>query len=157
MTQGQVALVDDEDFERVNAFAWHARQSPSGLWYAIRNIWVSGENRNDHQTLHHFIAGYRGVDHRDGDGLNNQKQNLRPATKSQNAMGFRRKGKSATSRFRGVYWETQTQKWRARIFVAGKSILLGRHTSDEAAARKYDEAARKHFGEFASPNFPNES
>jgi hypothetical protein len=92
-------------------------------------------------------------DHRDGDGLNNTRANLRSATRSQNAMN-RRKQKGTSSRFKGVSWNKREQKWKVKIMFNCRVINLGSFDSEKAAARTYDAAAKKYFGEFAKLNFP---
>lgn len=151
LTQGFVAIVDDADFEAVSKFKWYAARRKQRV-YAARNA-VLNTGRRTIVYLHRELMGVPKVDHRDGDGLNNQRHNLRPATYQENIRGFRRKQRGATSEFRGVSWHRGDRRWRARIHVDGVNFGLGNFVSQEDAARAYDEAARKHFGEFASPNF----
>lgn len=152
LTQGYVALVDDSDFETVNAHNWYAEKASRGI-YATRNIRKPSGNWGI-QRLHRFLMPeVPRIDHHDGDGLNNQRDNLRPATHKQNTQSFRRKKIGATSSFRGVYWNKSHCKWYARIEVSGTPIYLGCFTSETDAAKAYDVAAVKHFGDFASPNF----
>jgi hypothetical protein len=89
------------------------------------------------------------VDHRDGDGLNNMRSNLRFATSRQNAMN-RSKWKSSDSRFKGVHRDGK--RWRAIITLGGKRIHLGCFASDEEAALAYNDAALANYGEFAKLN-----
>lgn len=152
LTQGLVALVDDADYEAVSAFKWFAMKV-GRRFYAARNVckpdgkWIT-------QSLHRFLMpGVDRVDHINGDSLNNQRYNLRPATHKQNLRGFQQKRLGTTSRFRGVGWNKEMLKWEARIKVDGKKIHLGYFKSETAAALVYDAAARKYFGEFACPNF----
>jgi HNH endonuclease len=153
LTQGKVALVDDVDYPAVSQFKWHAQRAPN-TFYALRKLpKVGGKSRRI--SLHRFLlGGVRRIDHRDGDGLNNRRENLRPATTSQNAWGRCRKRAGASSKYRGVCWETSLQRWRADIEIRGKKLNLGRFVYEVEAAKAYDTAARRYFGEFASPNFP---
>lgn len=153
LSQGKVALIDDADFELVNQFKWYANRDRRG-YYAKRNV-PAPHGRQTVQKMHTFIMGQRGIDHRDGDGLNNQRGNLRPATSVQNGRGFRRKAAGSSSSYRGVTWYKPRRKWGAQIGISpGKLLYLGLFTDEVEAAKAYDAAAREHFGEFASPNFP---
>lgn len=89
------------------------------------------------------------IDHRDGDRLNDKWKNLREATRSQNVAN--RDTFPHSSAFKGVSFDKQTGRWRARIRVRGKLIALGRHDTPEQAHAAYVAAARKYFGEFARP------
>jgi predicted Zn-ribbon and HTH transcriptional regulator len=102
--------------------------------------------------MHQLIAGSRNVDHVDGNGLNNRRSNLRPATKSQNGANAR-KNPGKTSRYKGVFWDRERSAWQAKIMVNRKALSLGRFASEEDAALAYDLAAREAFGEFALTNF----
>lgn len=154
LTQGKFALVDDEDFQRLSERRWHVVKTKSGLLYAQRTC-VKGEIGPSVVQMHRILLPESvWVDHRDGDGLNNQKSNLRAATRSQNLSGFRRKKSGRTSRFRGVCWRKDCFKWVAQLNVEGRPIRLGHFDSEEEAALAYDAAAKKHFKEFAQLNFP---
>lgn len=153
LTQGKEALVDDSDYEAVKAFHW-STSKVGRRFYAVSNV-RKPDGKKTTQSLHHFLMpGVVRVDHQDGNGLNNQKHNLRPATNRQNLQGFRRKPPAVTSKFRGVCWHRQYRKWQAQIKIDGKQTWLGRFTVEADAAHAYDTAAREHFGDFASPNFP---
>lgn len=160
LTRDKVALVDDDDYEAVKQFKWFAlrddKKDGREMFYAVRSVGskVDGKWKNKMFYLHRdLMPGVKQIDHIDGDGLNNQRSNIRPATKSQNAANRKNLSTTASSRFRGVSWFKPTKRWRACIKVNQKYISLGYFLSEEDAARAYDDAARLHFGEFASPNF----
>lgn len=154
LTQGLVALVDDADFEEANAHNWFA-QKMQRRFYAVRRI-RKPDGSQTAQSLHHFLMDpdIVRIDHRDGNGLNNQRSNLRPATHQQNGRGFQRKRVGTSSKYRGVSWFARDKKWRAGIKVNGEQKHLGYFDSEVSAAKAYDIAARNLFGQFATPNFP---
>jgi hypothetical protein len=158
LTQGKVALVDDEDYPELAKHRWHAVIMPPGLaWYAIRNI-KRPDGRRATLSMHRAIlAAPRGqrVDHKNRDGLDNRRENLRFATAAQNAQNRVRGGRK-TSRFIGVSWYAPTSRWKAQIQSAGKKMGLGYFLDEEAAARVWDAAAMHFFGAFAVLNFPRE-
>ena len=92
------------------------------------------------------------VDHRDVDGLNNQRSNLRKVTHAQNLQCRKMSGKN-TSGFSGVYWNRKTKKWTANINFDKKTKYLGQFSSAKAAALRYNKAAKLAFGKFAVLNF----
>lgn len=156
LTQGKFAQLDDADFEFLSQFIWHARKDLH-CWYAGRNI--PGEDGTQSSVLMHRViadapAGVL-VDHWDGDGLNNQRLNLRCCTHSQNNKN-KHKAAPATSKFKGVYWKRASSKWESSICVDYKRKYLGLFLDEQDAARAYDSAAQQHFGEFAALNFPQE-
>lgn len=152
LTQGKVALVDDEDYERAMRHKWFAHKEHR-TYYACRNVVQRGGSRGI-QYLHNFILGILGVDHKDGNGLNDWRLNLRAATQQQNCFSHRRKKNGASSEFRGVSWVKDRQKWTAHIQINRQQKNLGNFLCEVSAARAYDVAARELFGEFATPNFP---
>jgi hypothetical protein len=149
LTRGLVAVVDAEDVERVLAAGkWQALVGDHTT-YAQRNVYEQGQRRT--VLLHTFLTGWPRVDHRDGNGLNNRRSNLRPATARQN-MQNRRIQSNNTSGYKGV--GRQWNRWRATIQIDGRQVHLGTFGDPADAARAYDAAAREHFGEFARLNFP---
>jgi len=154
LTQGFVALVDDADYERVNAFKWSATKTPKNV-YAVRKVRTSS-GRTTSQLLHRFITGVTNpriiVDHEDHDGLNCQRYNLRPCVHGEN-NGNQLKT-HGTSKYKGVSWDSSRGQWRAFITVHNTSNFLGRFHDEREAAFAYDAAARASFGEFAHTNFP---
>lgn len=156
LTQGKVALVDDSDFERVNQFKWYAQRGWYGTtgitWYA-RRAFQRSLGRQGWIRLHQFILpGADGIDHKNGNGLDCRKQNLRSATDAQN-QGNRKKQAGASSKYKGVCWHRAARKWAAGICSRGVSKHLGVFVEEKEAAMAYDTEAKKLFGEFARLNF----
>lgn len=157
LSKGQFALVNDDDFEFLNQYSWHVLEGKH-TYYAVRaqRIGKCSEGKQLSILMHRFILNApKGMeaDHIDGNGLNNQRCNLRIATISQNRMNHIRKNPNSTSRFKGVSWNSNYKKWVATIQLNKKPIWLGSHIKEEDAAKAYDRAAIEHFKEFASPNF----
>lgn len=143
-----IALVDDEDFESINQYKWFVMKSRTTI-YAARNVRVGGKRTN--LRMHWEIMGGKGVDHKDHNGLNNQKSNLRFCTASENLMN-RRKWKNTSSIYKGVCFNKLARKWQANIQTNGKLIHIGLFVSEVDAARAYNEKAIEFFGEFANLN-----
>jgi len=141
-----VALVDDEDYERLMRWQWHALER-RGIVYAVRS--------NRRIMMHRLIMGDgpagAQVDHRDRNGLNNTRGNLRWATAADN-MRNRRRQKNNTTGYIGV--RRSDDRFQARIKVNGKFISLGGYGTAIEAAIARDAAAVVYHGEFASLNFP---
>lgn len=154
LTRGYVALVDDADYEAVMAAGpWYALvKADRQTVYAQRNIRRSNGERSG-QYMHKFLTGWDQTDHRNGDGLDNQRDNLRPATGSENNRNSRLR-KDNTSGFKGVQWDKQRRRWVAGIRVSGRQRQIGSYDNPVDAAHAYDAAARELFGAFARPNFP---
>lgn len=150
LTQGKFAIVDDEDFDLVNRYKWRAYLN-HGIWYAKRDVRLPGGGRIV-KLLHMFLTGFAQTDHRNGDGLDNRRVNLREATRSQNNANQRKT--RGSSRFKGTCWHKAKKRWLAGIKVFGRRQNLGYYTDEIDAALAYDAAARHLFGEFAALNFP---
>ena len=150
LTRGYVALVDDEDAERVMVHSWRVvpnKPTPPNTLYA-------GTGLNT-LLMHRLILGLakgQMADHRDGNGLNNCKANLRICSVSQN---MRNRSSRNSTGFKGVAYVSHTAKFKARIHLPGKCIHLGCFQTAEDAARAYDFAAIRLHGEFARLNFPS--
>lgn len=153
LTQGQFAKIDDADFPSVSQFQWQAhRTGKNRSWRAKRGLYDPAIKNNRNEYLHQFLTGCR-VDHHDGDGLNNQRFNLRPCSTRQNNQAYRKKSLGKSSRYRGVLWNRQAGKWQGRITVENRQYHLGYFKEEILAAHAYDAASKKFFGEFAAPNF----
>lgn len=165
LTQGKFAQVDDEDFEWLSKYTWHAQLSTK-VWYARTPI-KTGRNKYCITPMHRLIMGCtkgdgKIVDHKDHNGLNCQKNNLRFATKAENNVNRRSIG---ASKYLGVILlkpkrvlSSGVMKiydrivWGASIKLKGKRIYLGRFKKEEDAALAYNQAAFKYYGEFANLN-----
>lgn len=152
LTQGKFALVDDEDFEWLNQWKWRVKKAKNGRFYVQRGMRENGQSRTlyMHREIMKTPKGLD-ADHRDRNGLDNRKSNLRNCTRSQNLMNTIKREKNLSG-YKGVTWCKEKEKWQAQIFVNNKNIRLGRFKTKEAAAFIYDEAAKKYFGEFARLN-----
>lgn len=151
LTQGKFALVDDEDYPELIKHKWHAKchpRTPGELWYASR---TDSEKRT--VLMHRQILRFPpcDIDHRNRNGLDNQKSNLRNATRG----GQRMNSKIATSSagYRGVE-PMHNQRFRARITRDGIRHNLGHFDTAVEAGKAYDRAARELWGDFALLNFP---
>ncbi len=156
LSQGLYALVDAADYDRVAQYRWWVYRLPTRC-YAARHVRVAkGVYRK--QLLHRFLMDAQPgqeVDHRDGDGLNCTRANLRIATPEQNQQN-RGKHRDNTSGYKGVDWMPNRRKWRARIQFNGHTLHLGVFETAIEAARAYDDAARKYHGAFARLNLTPE-
>lgn len=146
---GLIALVDEADYERVVAAGTWCATRQATVNYAQRSVYRNGARTS--QMLHTFITGWPMVDHKNGDGLDNRRENLRQSTPTLN-MANRRRPRTNTSGFKGVDWIEDRKKWRARIRLNGRNRHLGYFLSAEAAADAYDAAAVAQWGEFALLN-----
>lgn len=147
LTQGKVAIVDDDDYARICHYKWHAAKNRH-VWYARRC-----EN-NKLVPMHRDILCYFGaspIDHRNGDGLDNRKENLRVSTHSLNQINRKHRTKSA-SRYRGVSYHKRDSVWFSGITKNGTYTYLGRFKDEISAAIAYNNAAKKLFGEDAQLN-----
>jgi HNH endonuclease/AP2 domain len=152
LTQGQIALVDDDEFEVLSQTKWYARWNKiTQSFYALRNARRDDGSRYKiymHRQIAGDISGMD-VDHVNHNTLDNRGVNLRLCTRAQNGANYRRVRSNSTSGYRGVSWHKLLQKWRAYIYVYGKQFNLGYFDdiADAVAARSV--AARKYHGEFA--------
>lgn len=146
-------LIDDADALLIAGFPWRV------LFKGRSSNYVHAWNGNQHVYMHRLIAGAgpkQLVDHWNSDGLDNRRNNLRTASPSQN-LANQRPQRGRTSQYKGVYWDKARQRWTATIHINGKTRSLGRHKTEDAAARAYDHAATEAWGRFARLNFPAEA
>ncbi len=145
-------MVDDEDYEYLNQFKWHIDEN-HGCFYASRNIPLGNKKRTI-VSMHRIIMGAKKgefIDHRDRNGLNNQKSNLRFANPSQNGANTNSR-KNSTSKYLGVSWHIRDLIWNAAMTFNGKSIHIGYFDTEIEAALAYNKKAIELHGEFANLN-----
>ncbi len=149
------ALVDDEDFEELSKYKWHAEYDRN-CWYVKANFPPTGKQRTTIK-MHQIIMGRRlglEIDHKNGNGLDNRRSvNLRFCTHSQNCQN--RQPQGGTSKYKGVSWKKKNGKWQVQIGTNGKRQYLGIFDDEIEAAKCYDRKALKIFGKFACINFNN--
>ena len=147
------AKVDDDDYEKLKGHTWsyHKPSSEGSSGY----LTTKPSDRPHKVRMHELIIGKepgKVVDHIDGDGLNNQKHNLRFATSTQNA--WNRKPPNGR-KYKGTRYEKNRRCWYAEIYAHGVKYHCGSFETEEDAARAYDKRARELHGEFARLNFPD--
>jgi hypothetical protein len=159
------AKIDVEEFEDIAQYKWHiVKKKNKKNGYAVRQIRINGKRKKEY--MHRRILGITdGVlaDHINGDILDNRIQNLRVANRNQNQWNS--KPRHGTSQYKGVYWHKHNRLWYAtlqyynqRIYIKqfNKEIVSGVDVGEIKAAKAYDEAAKKYYGNFARLNFPEE-
>jgi hypothetical protein len=143
----QVVLIDDEDAALISRLSIGLSKSPHTFY-----VWYSkGPERG---AIHRLIMGKpKGmlVDHKNGNGLDNRKQNLRVSTRQQNAFN-RHAHISKITKFKGIKWSTTRKMWSAQITVSGKNTHGGEFFCEVNAAIAYNELAKKHHGDFCKLN-----
>jgi hypothetical protein len=149
---GRVTCIDDADLPEVETYKWHVdeRIRPNGSKtgpYAVATV-PGGTVK-----LHKLLTGWPETDHADGDGLNNQRYNLRPGTGWRNRANTQ-PDRGAASSYKGVCFRKQDGYWMARVTLDGRRVHCSLHHDEVEAAVAYDAAAVKYFGEYARLNFP---
>lgn len=152
LSQGKLALIDDDDFETHGQVKWHA-MNHGRRTYAVRNVRVGLHSKAIylHRQIMNAPKGMD-VDHINGDTLDNRKCNLRICTRSENLRN-RPKDPDNTSGYKGVHWSKKYNKWQSKIVLQRKTIHLGFFDDPIEAARAYDAKAKEIHGEFAFLNF----
>lgn len=167
LTQGKFAIVDDADFDWLSKWSWHVIKQVfknRTMYYAVRGSKELGKRgKKIPVRMHRVIMSSpeeRTVDHKNGNTLDNRRNNLRVCTRSENLRNSKKNKILAKSKYKGVicytnkYKDSRYHGISARIYVNGKTIHLGIFKTEKIAAKAYDQAALKYFGEFACLNFP---
>lgn len=161
LTQGRVAIVDDSDYEYLSKYKWYTKNN-NGFFYAVRTDRSVKPRRTIfmHRLVMNEWNSKVFIDHKDHNTLNNCKYNLRPCTHAENMRNGTKTSKPKTSMFKGVSLRIQRKKgkvvstsWLAQVGFEGKRIQVGLFQDEVEAAKAYDNAALKYFGEYASLNF----
>lgn len=145
LTQGKETCLDLADWGKVKTYKWCAVKSKGDIFYA--RAFINGVRTK----LHNFLIGGSGIDHKDGDGLNNKRNNLRRSTQAENARN-RATPSTNISGFKGVRFQKDAQIRVAYITANKKRIFLGVFEDREKAAIAYNDAALQYHGEFARFN-----
>ena len=140
LTRGQVAFVDNEDYERVSDHKWFVSSNKGGHnLYAATSINIGGQYKN--VRLHHFLFGMPPVgkvyDHINGNGLDNRRENLIIVTQRQNGQN---KHIKKSSKYPGVSWNKKFKKWQVRVRIGNKKPSFGYFTDEEKAFDAYKAA-----------------
>jgi uncharacterized protein YycO len=156
LTQDKVALVDDQDFEWLNQWKWCAKKGKNGRFYAVRGVLENGKTNG--YFMHRVILGLTNpkvlVDHRNLNGLDNQRHNLRECSNKQNTRNRTAK-KNGSSIFKGIT-RRKSGLWVTQITSDMKNHYVGTFKTEEEAARAYDRKAVELHKEFANLNFPDQ-
>ncbi len=147
LSRGAVAVVDDEDFDELSKYSWYLHPASTNL-YAARN--EGNRAIMMHDQIMNPPNGME-VDHIRGLTLDNRRSELRICTHAQNQRNMRLP-RSNKSGYKGVHFSKAAQKWQAGLRVDGKTLYLGVFADIIDAARAYNDAATKHYGEFARLN-----
>lgn len=155
LTQGKVAIVDDDAPAWIFEVKWCAIRRGK-CWHAQRHI-ILEDGRGTSQYMHRVVLNAKPgeiIDHKDGNGLDNRKENLRVTSSAGNQRGFNKRQINNTSGFRGVGWNKGYKKFEARVTHARKLLLVGYFSCPIEGARARDAKARELGWPEEGMNFP---
>lgn len=149
LSQGLFALVDDEDFEKLSKYKWRADRGNS-TFYAARLV-EKGRNIRMHRQILGVTDPKMDVDHKNGNGIDNRRSNLRVCSRSLNNAN-RAVQSNSGSGIKGVFWDKERNKWQVKIGYERKVFNLGRFSDLTTAVKAYNDKAKELFGDFARLN-----
>jgi len=157
LTRGKYAIVDVEDFEKLNQYKWHCTHYGYAQRVEYKKI---GKGRKQvgvymHKQLCPAPEGMI-VDHINRNSLDNRRANLRAATQKQNVWNRRFGRKGGKTSYNGIRWDKNREKWQVRLTINGQRESFGYYADETEAAKAYDRVAREYRGEYACLNFPKE-
>jgi hypothetical protein len=158
LTQGQVTIVDEEDYDWLNQWKWFAVYSPRGRYFYTRRNNKNEQGKPEWEHMHRLITGAKPgqiTDLINRNTLDNRRSNLRLVTHIESVRN-RKMQRHNTSGYRGVTFNKKSSKWQAQISVENDCLYLGVYQHPQDAAKAYDKAALKYYGhDFAQLNFPS--
>jgi hypothetical protein len=145
-------IVDDEDYDKTVKLHWYATRCAKSIYAQSTSLWKTYK----HLTMHRFIMNAQKgqeVDHVNHNTLDNRRCNLRLCSHIQNMQNMKPYEKAA-SEYKGVTWDKERKKWRAKLCIGRKQVFSFRYNSEIDAAKAFDRKAKELYGEFAYQNFP---
>lgn len=151
LTKGLIALVDDNEFEKLNKHKWFS-QKKGDTFYARRYECKNGKIKRIymHREILELKNKKEEVDHINKNGIDNRKENMRICTHQQNQWNTKKR--TGISQFKGVHWHKKANKWQGQIRCNNKWYYLGLYNSETEAAHVYNKKAKELHGEFAQLN-----
>lgn len=147
----QTVLFDEADLPIVQQYKWH-------VFRVHQTFYARASNGGKFVYMHRLFVGEEAgpIDHKNGNGLDNRRENLRQCTPSQNSMNRAKNTTKRSSKYKGVYPDLLPGRtgWTAKIGVKGKKIYIGHFESEEEAAKAYDREAIARHGKYARLNLP---